>query len=85
MGTPIIARDNSAPVFESIEHDFYLVPLLIKLFIIQDWLFPATPARNAWSDPFAEQGLAKPVSIIAPIRQQFPGLGRRVEQAAAPL
>lgn len=80
MGTPIIPCSNSAPVFQSAEHDFYLMSLLIKLFIIRDWFFPATPARNARSYSFVEQGLAEPVGIIATIRQQFSGLGQRVEQ-----
>ena len=80
MGTPIIPCSNSAPVFQSAEHDLYLMSLLIELFIIRDWFFPATPARNARSDPFVEQGFAEPVGIIATIRQQLSGLGQRVEQ-----
>ncbi len=80
MGTLIIACGNSTPVFESAKHDFYLMSLLIKLFIIGNRLFATLSARNARGDSFVEQGIAKPVGIIAPIRQDFPGLGQRVEQ-----
>ena len=80
MGTSVIAHGNSAPVFEPAKHDFYFVSLLIKLFVIRDGLFPASPGRNARSNPFAEQGIAEPVGIIASIRQQFLSQGQRAEQ-----
>lgn len=80
MGATVIPCGNPSPVLEPSKHDFYLVPLFIKLFIIRHCLFPAAPAKDAGRDSLAEQRIAKPVGIIAPICQKFSGLRQRSKQ-----
>ena len=80
MGAAVIPRGNSAPILESAEHDFYFVPLFVKLLVIGHLGFPAAPARNARRDSFTGQGGAKPVGIIPSIRKEFPGLWQRSKQ-----
>ena len=45
----------------------------------------ASSARNARSNPFTEQGIAKPVGIIASICQQIISIGQRFEQGCGSL
>jgi hypothetical protein len=42
VGASLITHGNPAPVFESAEHDFYLVSLLVKFFVVRDWFFSAS-------------------------------------------
>lgn len=67
MGTTVITCAYFSPILESAKHDFYLVPLFIKLLIMRDRLFPVASARNTWRYPFVEQCIAKPVRIISSI------------------
>ena len=76
VGTTVITHGYSAPILESAEHDFYLVPLLINLLVIGHRSFPAVSAGNTRRDSFTGQGMTKPVGIIASIRQKLPGLRR---------
>ena len=85
MGTTVIPRGNSTPILEPAKHDFYFVPLFIKLFVIGHRSFPTVSARNTRRDPFTGQGITKPVGIIASIRKKFPGLWQRSEQGGGSL
>ena len=85
MDTAVTTRGNSAPIREPAEHDFYFVPLFAKLLVIGHRSFPTVPARNTRRDSFTGQGVAKPVGIIASIRQKFPGLWQRSKQDSGPL
>ena len=80
MGTTVITHGYSAPILESAEHDFYLVPLLINLLVIGHRSFPAVSAGNTRRDSFTGQGMTKPVGIIASIRQKLPGLRQSIKQ-----
>lgn len=80
MGAAVITHGNSAPILESAEHDFYFVPLFVKLLVIGHWGFPPAPAWNTRRDSFTGQGSAKPVGIISSIRKEFPGLWQRSKQ-----
>lgn len=84
MGTAVITRGYSTPILEPAEHDFYFVPLLIKLLVIGHRSFTTAPARNTRRDSFTGQGIAKPVGIIASIRKKFPGLWQRSKQDSGP-
>lgn len=80
MCTTVITHGYSAPILESAEHDFYLVPLLINLLVIDHRSFSAVSARNTRRDSFTGQGMTKPVGIIASIRQKLPGLRQSIKQ-----
>ena len=58
MGTAVIMRVNSAPILESAKHDFYFVPLFIKLFVIGHRSFPTISARNTRRDSFTGKAFA---------------------------
>ena len=58
MGTAVIMRVNSAPILESAKHDFYFVPLFIKLFVIGHRSFPTISARNTRRDSFTGKAVA---------------------------
>ena len=58
MGTEVIIRVNSAPILESAKHDFYFVPLFIKLFVIGHRSFPTISARNTRRDSFTGKAFA---------------------------
>lgn len=85
MGTAVIPRGNSAPILESAEHDFYFVPLFVKLLVIGHRSLPTVPARNARRDSLTGQGVAKPAGIISFIRQKLPGWWQRSKQDSGPL
>ena len=85
MGTTVITHGYSTPILESTKHDFYFVPLLIKLLVIGHRSLTATPARNTRRDSPAGQGIAEPVGIIASIRKEFPSLWQRSKQDSGPL
>ena len=59
MCTTVITHGYSAPILESAEHDFYLVPLLINLLVIDHRSFSAVSARNTRRDSFTGQGMTK--------------------------
>ena len=80
MGTTVITHGYSAPILEPAEHDFYLVPLLINLLVIDHRSFPAVSARNTRRDSFTGQSMTKPGGIIASIRQKLPGLWQSIKQ-----
>ena len=52
MGTTVITHGYSAPILESAEHDFYLVPLLINLLVLYIRSFTAVTAGYARRDSF---------------------------------
>ena len=58
VGTAVIMRVNSAPILESAKHDFYFVPLFIKLFVIGHRSFPTISARNTRRDSFTGKAFA---------------------------
>ena len=80
MGATVIACGYSPPILEASKHALYLMPLFVKLLIVEHRLLPTAPAWNAWRDPLVTQSTTKPVSVIPPIRQKFFGLGQRIEQ-----
>lgn len=56
MGAAVITRGNSAPILESAEHDFYFVPLFVKLLVIGHRSFLTAPAWNTRRDSFTGIG-----------------------------
>lgn len=71
MGAAVIPRSNSAPILEPAEHDFYFVPLFVKLLVMSHRGFLTAPARNTRRDSFTGQGGAKSVGIIPSIRKEL--------------
>ena len=64
VGTTVITCGNSLPIFESAKHDFYFVPLFVKLFAIRRRLFSTASTRNTRRAPLVEQRMAKSADII---------------------
>ena len=79
MCAPIIAHADTAPILDTCEEIFDLVPLFIELGVVLDQVAAITFWRNAGLNPALFQALSKPVGIITAIRNHVPGVGEAVE------
>ena len=80
MRTPLITHGDPTPVLESAKHNFYFVPLLIEIFIINYRLFSVLFGRNAGRDASPEQCGTKPIRIIPAIPKKLPSLRQGIQK-----
>ena len=85
MSAAVIAHGNPSPIFEPAKHNFYFMPLLIEFFVIHSGLLSISFGRNAGNDSLVEQGIAKPISVVASIRKKCFGFRQARKQLSRPL
>ncbi len=79
MCAAVIAHADTAPILDTCEEIFDLVPLFIELGVVLDQVAAITFWRNAGLNPALFQAFSKPVGIIAAICDHALGLGETVE------
>ena len=62
-----IAVVQPAPVFYSGKSTFNPVTLLVKFFVVVDWLLAHVPTGNARSDSFTFQEVTNPVRTVTDV------------------
>jgi len=84
MSAAVIARCDAPPVFEPSKGIFYFVTLFIERFVVSMLKLAVLFRWNAWIDPFFDQGVAKPIAVIASIAGQRFGLRKGVDHEPCP-
>jgi hypothetical protein len=80
VSATVISRCDPAPIFEPSEGVFNFVPFFVERLVVVVLDFAALFRRDAWIDPFFDQGIAEPVAVITPIPCQRFGLRQRGKQ-----
>ena len=79
MGASIVTRCDAPPVFEPTEGVFDFVTLFVEGVVVGMLDLAVPLGRDAWLDPLFDQGFAKPVTVIAAIAGQRPGMWQGIE------
>ena len=79
MGAAVIPCMDASPVLEFSEHVLNLVALTIEPCIMRDGYLAVDFRGNAGSDAALSQSGSKPVSVVAPVRQQRLGLRKGLD------
>ena len=85
MSATVISRCDPPPVFEPSKGVFDFVPLFVERLVVIVLDFAALFRRDAWIDPFFDQGVAEPVAVIASIARQGFGFWQSWEHDLCPL
>lgn len=80
MGASVVAHGDAPPILEPSEHIFDFMELFIQNFIVFILDFAVLLGRDTGRDAFFNQGVSKPVSVIAAISKKFPGFGQLIDE-----
>ena len=75
MGAAVVSGVDAAPIFESPEHVFDFVALLVEEGVIGDRDLPIGFRGDAGGDAALCEGGAEPIGIVALVGEKFLGLG----------
>ena len=69
MRAAIVAGVDAAPVLELAEHILDPVALTVECAVVRDRDFAVSFGRDAGGDALCDQGVSKPVGIVAPVAE----------------
>ena len=85
MGATVATGVDAPPVLESSEHVLDSVVLFVEDGVMGDGDFPVGLRRDAGGDFALSERMAEPVGVVAPVGEEFLGLGKAGSISAAPL